>query len=68
MAEQEMRTHKNYHWAQLDVHKAYDTVDRDKLWRILLEKGFSESDVHCLRSLYADTNIEFNTGWGKADE
>jgi hypothetical protein len=40
---------------KLDVSKAYDTVDREALWRALEEDGLPPAFVNLMREVYRDT-------------
>ena len=46
----------------LDLQKAYDRVSREKLWDILRDYGFDETDVSLLQDLYKDSRIRLE--WG----
>lgn len=43
---------KNVHAAYIDIKKAYDTVNRERLWQILTKFGFSETFINCIKNLY----------------
>ena len=45
---------KEIHMAFIDVRKAYDTVDRAKLWAVLKTLGVSDAFISLLKSLYRD--------------
>lgn len=38
----------------VDFQKAYDTVDRNQLWRVLLKQRVSTKMMMCLKGLYAE--------------
>ena len=44
---------KNIYICFIDYTKAFDCVDHNKLWKILLEMGISEYLICLLRNLYA---------------
>jgi len=44
---------KNIYVCFIDYTKAFDCVDHNKLWKILLEMGISEYLICLLRNLYA---------------
>ena len=43
---------KNVHAAYIDIKKAYDTVNRERLWQILSRYGFSDTFINCIKNLY----------------
>ncbi len=47
-----------------DLVKAYDTVDRELLWKIMSRYGCPEELIFVLRKLYTDITIELK-GYGK---
>ena len=44
---------KNIHFCFLDYAKAFDSVDHNKLWKILKEMGIPDHLTCLLRNLYA---------------
>ena len=58
---------KNIYFCFIDYAKAFDCVDHNKLWKILQEMGIPEHLTCLLRNLYADQDMEQQTGykWGK---
>ena len=38
----------------VDFQKAYDTIDRNQLWQVLLKHRVSTKMVNCLKGLYAE--------------
>ena len=52
-------------WA--DYAKAFDCVDRNKLWKILKEMGIPDHLTCLLRYLYAGQEATFRTGHGTTD-
>ena len=47
--------------------KAFDSVDHNKLWKILKEMGISDHLTCLLRNLYADQEATVRTGHGTTD-
>ena len=47
--------------------KAFDCVDRNKLWKFLKEMGIPDHLTCLLRSLYADQEATVRTGHGTTD-
>ena len=45
---------KNIHFYFIDYTKAFDSVDHNKLWKILQEMGIPDHLTCLLRNLYAD--------------
>ena len=48
--------------AFLDIKKAYDSVDRDLLYRLLLEDGVDSGWVDLLKEIYSDCRIRIRVG------
>ena len=54
--------------ASLSVHaKAFDSVDHNKLWKILKEMGIPDHLICLLRNLYAGQEARVRTGHGTTD-
>ena len=51
----------------VDYAKAFDSVDHNKLWKILKEMGIQDHLTCLLRNLYADQEATFRTGHGTTD-
>ena len=51
----------------IDYVKAFDSVDHNKLWKILQEIGISHHLTCLLRSLYAGQEASVKTGHGTTD-
>ena len=49
---------KEVHKAYVDIHKAYDSVNRRVLWAKLRKLNFGESFISCLKNLYKDDCIQ----------
>lgn len=50
------------HIGFVDFEKAFDRVDRAKLWNILAERGYPLHLIEIIKSLYQRTRIVINTG------
>ena len=51
-----------------DYAKAFDSVDHNKLWRILKEMGIPAHLTYLLRNLYAGQEAAIRTRHGTTDE
>lgn len=51
----------------VDLKAAFDNVDRNKLWRILKDKGIEEQLISRIRSLYKETRVAIRTKEGTTD-
>ena len=51
----------------IDCDKAFDSVDHNKLWKILQEMGIPDHLTCLLRNLYADQETTVRTGHGTTD-
>ncbi len=51
--------------AFVDIKKAYDNVNRNTLWKILEETGWSSQDIDVLERLYADAGVRIAVEGGK---
>jgi len=58
---------KNMYFCFIDYAKAFDCVDRSKLWKILKEMGIPDPLTCLLRNLYADQEATVRTGHGTTD-
>uniref|UniRef100_A0AC11ENS8 Uncharacterized protein n=2 Tax=Ovis aries TaxID=9940 RepID=A0AC11ENS8_SHEEP len=58
---------KNIYFCFIDYAKAFDCVDRNKLWKILKEMGIPDHVMCLLRNLYAGQEATVRTGHGTAD-
>ena len=58
---------KNKYFYFTDYAKAFDSVDHNKLWKILKEIGLADHLTSLLRNLYADQEATVRTGRGKTD-
>ena len=41
----------------IDIQKAYDSVNREKLWQILKQFGFSDIFIGCIQNLYTNDYV-----------
>ena len=51
----------------IDYVKAFDSVDHNKLWKILKETGIPDHPTCFLRNLYAGQEATVRTGHGTTD-
>ena len=51
----------------IDYTKAFDSVDHNKLWKILQEMGIPDHLKYLLRNLYADQEATVRTAHGTLD-
>ena len=58
---------KNIYFCFIDYAKAFDCVDRDKLWKILQEMGIPDHLTCLLRNLYVGQEATVRTGHGTTD-
>ena len=58
---------KNMYFCFIDYEKAFDCMDRNKLWKILKEMGVPVHLICLLRNLYAGQIAAVRTGHGTAD-
>ena len=58
---------KNIYFCFIDYAKAFDSVDHNKLWKILKEMGISDHLICLLRNLYAGQEATVRTGCGTTD-
>ena len=55
---------KNVYFCYTDSAKAFDSVDHNKLWKILKEMGIPDHLTCILRNLYAGQEATVRTGHG----
>ena len=60
-------TPKNIYFCLIDYAKAFDSVDHNKLWKILKEKGIPDHLTCLLRNLYAGQEAMVRIGHGTTD-
>ena len=58
---------KNIYFCLLDYVKAFDSVDHNKLWKILKDMGIPDQLICLLRNLYAGQEATVRTGHGTID-
>ena len=58
---------KNMYFCFIDYAKTFDSVDHNKLWKILKEMGAPDHLTHLLRNLYAGQEATVRTGHGTTD-
>ena len=58
---------KNIYFCLIDYAKAFDCVDHNKLWKILIEVGIPDHLTCLLRNLYAGQEATVRTGHGTTD-
>ena len=58
---------KNIYFCFIDYAKAFDSVDHNKLWKILKEMGIQDHLTCLLRNLYAGQEATVRTGQGTTD-
>ena len=58
---------KNIYFCFIDYAKAFDSVDHNKLWKILQEMGIPDHLTCLLRNLYAGQEAIVRTGHGTTD-
>ena len=51
----------------LQMTKAFDCVDHNKLWKILKEMGIPDHLTFLLKNLYAGQKVTVRTGHGTTD-
>ena len=59
---------KNTNFCFIDNTKAFDSVDHNKLWKILQEMGIPDHLTCLLRNLYAGQEAIIRTGHGTTDQ
>ena len=58
---------KNIYFCFIDYAKAFDSVDHNKLWKILKEMGIPDHLTCLLRNLYAGQEATVRTGCATTD-
>ena len=58
---------ENIYFCFIDYAKAFDSVDHDKLWKILQETGLPDHLTCLLRNLYVGQEATVRTGHGTTD-
>ena len=62
-----MELQRNIYYCLIDYAKAFDCMDRNKLWKILQEMGIPDHLTCLLRNLYAGQEATVRTGHGTTD-
>ena len=65
--EKAMEFQKNIYFCFTDYAKAFDSVDHNKLWKILQEMGIPDHLTCLLRNLCAGQELTVGTGHGTTD-
>ena len=63
-SKKEENSKKNIYFCFINYAKAFDSVDHNKLWKILKEMGIPEHLTCLLRNLYAGQGARVRTGHG----
>ena len=58
---------KNTYFCFIDYAKAFDSIDHNKLWKILKERGTPDHLTCLLQNLYASQEATVRTGHGTPD-
>ena len=58
---------ENIYFCFIDYAKAFDSVDHNKMWKILREMGIPDHLTCLLRNLHADQEATVRTGHGTTD-
>ena len=58
---------KNIYFCFVDYAKAFDSVDNNKMWKILKEMGIPDHLTCLLRNLYSGQKATIRTGHGTTD-
>ena len=66
-SKKEENSKKNIYFCFINYAKAFDSVDHNKLWKILKEMGIPEHLTCLLRNLYAGQGARVRTGHGTTD-
>jgi len=56
------------YFAFIDFKKVFDSVDRDKLWTILLSKGIPTDLITIIQKIYTENFIRVNAGDGISED
>ena len=62
MIEEKKRDGGKLYLGFLDIEKAYDRVNRERLGRVLEKIGLSAKVVNIVRSMYVDTRAKYSLG------
>jgi hypothetical protein len=53
------------HIAFIDLEKAFNRINRSKLWEILDKRGYPKHLINILINIYNETNIKIKLGDGR---
>ena len=67
MIEKAKEFQKSIYFCFIDYSKAFDSVDHNKLWKILKEMGIPDHLTFLLRNLYAGQEATVRTRHGTTD-
>ena len=67
IVEKAVEFQKNIYFCFIDYAKGFDSVDHNKLWKILKEMGIPDHLTCLLRNLYASQVVTVRTGHGTTD-
>ena len=67
ITEEARESQKNIYFCLIDYTKVFDSVDHNKLWKILKEMGIPDNLTSFLRNLYAGQEAAVRTGHGTTD-
>ena len=65
--EKERDSQKNIYFCFIDSTKAFESVDHNKLWKILKEMGIPDHLSCLLRNMFAGQEATFRNGHGTTD-
>ena len=60
--QKQLLRHKKLYVAFIDFRKAFDTVCRDKLWKVLQANGIDGKMLQALKSMYENVKARVRTG------
>ena len=67
ITEEARESQKNIYFCLIDYTKVFDSVDHNKLWKILKEMGIPDNVTSFLRNLYAGQEAAVRTKHGTTD-
>ena len=67
VCEKYMQKGKEVFWAFMDLEKAYDRVDREALWKVLMMYGVGGSLLRAVKAFYVDSRACVRAGGGVSD-
>ena len=67
ITEEARESQKNIYFCLIDYTKVFDSVDHNKLWKILKEMGIPDNLTSFLRNLYAGQEAAVRTKHGTTD-